>query len=52
MDIGSKYELQNAGFRAMRSLNCEKGLNLKIIKVKKFFKKSRKTYFRLSFVGD
>lgn len=27
MDIGSNYELKNAGYRALYSLSCEKGLS-------------------------
>lgn len=26
MNIGSKYQLKNAGYRALNSLNCEKGI--------------------------
>lgn len=28
MKIGVKYELKNAGFRALNSLNCENGLKI------------------------
>lgn len=31
MEIGSQYGLKNAGFRALNSLNCEKGILFRIL---------------------